>query len=76
MKERLAIIDHAAHTLFIEDVDVDVLQSKYGGEEEKYIDDNYNFEGGYSWDWITYIEYIPSDYDDSIEIQIDEWIKP
>lgn len=76
MTERLAIIDHAQHTLFIEDVDVYILESKYGGEEEEYIKDNYNFEDGYSWDWIIDAEYIAPDNEDPIQLQIDEWIKP
>ena len=33
---RLAIIDHATHTLFIEDVSEEDL-ARYGGEEEAYI---------------------------------------
>lgn len=35
---RLAIIDHATHTLFIEDVSEEDL-ARYGGEEEAYIRD-------------------------------------
>ena len=52
---RLAIIDHAAHQLFVEDVlDEDI--KKYGGEEE-YIKDNYYLEGDFSWDCISHAEY-------------------
>ena len=39
--ERLAIIDHDRHRLFIEDVNDEML-AKYNGEEQAYIDDNYN----------------------------------
>ena len=55
--ERLAIIDHSTHKLYVEDVDDEVLQ-QYGGEEEKYIEDMYNFEGDYSWDYIVEAEYL------------------
>lgn len=58
--ERLAIIDHVSHTLYIEDVSDDDLE-KYKGEEEDYIRDNYTFEGAYSWDWIVDGEYLPVD---------------
>ena len=54
---RLAILDHTTHTLYVEDVsDADI--EKYGGEQE-YIDDNYTFDGDYSWDYIVDAEYIP-----------------
>ena len=38
---RIAIIDHDAHNLIVEDIDDEILESKYGGEEEAYIKDNY-----------------------------------
>ena len=56
--ERLCIIDHAAHCVYFEDVDESYLQEKYNGEEEAYILDNYTFDGDFSWDYITDIEYI------------------
>lgn len=59
--ERLVIIDHESHTLFIEDVSDEAL-AKYNGEEEAYINDNYcghgNFSGNFSWDYITQTQYI------------------
>ena len=76
MVERLAIIDHATHILYIEDVDEDKLALFYGGEEEQYIEANYHFEYGYSWDYIVDAQYIPSEGNaDPISLQIDEWIK-
>ena len=54
---RIAIIDHTNHTLFVEDIDEYELLNKYGDDEQKYIDDNYTFEGEYSWDWITSAQY-------------------
>lgn len=58
--ERLAILDHSNHRLYVEDVSEETLE-KYNGEEEAYIKDNYTFEGDYSWDYITDTEYIPMD---------------
>ena len=56
--ERIAIIDHDNHRLLIEDVDEEILNAKYGGEEEDYIKDNYGL-GNFSWDFITGTEYYP-----------------
>lgn len=53
---RLAIIDHATHHLYIEDVNEEILEGQYGGDEQLYIDDNYSTTN-YSWDWITEIQY-------------------
>ena len=75
MKERLAIIDHGAHVLYIEDIDTDVLDLFYGGEEEQYIESHYHFDSRYSWDWIIDAEYIAPNDEDPIQLQIDEWIK-
>lgn len=71
---RLAIIDNAAHTLFIEDV-TDEQLAKYNGEEEAYIKDNYTFEGDWTWEYVTDIEYIPSD-DDKLPMELEptEWL--
>ena len=65
---RIAIIDHSTHTLMVEDIDEYELKIKYGDDEQKYIDDNYTFEGDYSWDWITDAEYITEFDKDPIEI--------
>ncbi len=67
--ERLAILDHANHKLYIEDVSEETLQ-QYGGEEEKYIEDNYEFDGDYSWDYIVEAEYLP-DNDDGDLMEVD-----
>lgn len=57
--ERIAIIDHAMHTLYIEDIPLKVLEEEYNGEEEDYIKDNYTFDGEWEWDYITDVEYTP-----------------
>lgn len=59
--ERIAIIDHTTHTLYIEDIPLSLLEEEYNGEEEDYIADNYTFSGEYSWDFITDVEYTPND---------------
>lgn len=69
---RIAIIDHSAHTLFVEDIDENVLEDKYNGDEQAYIDDNYTFEGEYSWDYIIDAEYLPIEDKTPIEIDFDE----
>mgnify|MGYP006988837050 CR=1 FL=1 len=59
--ERIAVIDHETHTLFVEDVDEKLLSEKYNGEEEAYIKDNYYTlgRGNFSWDYISDAQYIP-----------------
>lgn len=57
--ERLAILDHETHTLYVEDVSDETL-AKYDGEEEAYIEDNYALEE-YSWDYIVATVYTAPD---------------
>lgn len=49
--ERLAIIDHDEHLLYIEDVSQEDLDN-CGGEEEEYIKQNYPLLKNFSWDYI------------------------
>jgi hypothetical protein len=65
--ERIVIIDHACHQVFIEDIPEDILNGNYGGEEEAYIKDNYTFDGEWSWDYVTYITYVTEDGDYELE---------
>lgn len=69
---RIAIIDHSEHTLFVEDIDEDVLENDYNGDEQAYINDTYTFEGEYSWDYIVDAEYFTTDDKTPIEIDFDE----
>lgn len=62
MTERIVIIDHETHQVFIEDIDTDILNEKYDGEEEKYIRDNYVLYN-WSWDFVTNIVYFPAEGD-------------
>lgn len=57
--ERLAILDHETHTLFVEDVSEEAL-AKYDGDEQAYIEDNYALED-YSWDYIVATVYTAPD---------------
>lgn len=60
--ERIVIIDHADHKVYIEDL-TDEKLAKYDGSEQDYIDDNYDFQGDYSWDYVTEVNYLIDDYD-------------
>lgn len=68
---RIAIIDHFTHELMVEDINEQELETKYDGDEQAYIHDNYELEGDYSWDWITDAQYFSKD-GDTIEIDFDE----
>ena len=65
--ERIVIIDHETHILYVEDVSEEAL-AKYNGEEEAYIRDNYNLEGDFSWDYIRGMEYIQGLDEDPVDI--------
>lgn len=70
---QIAIIDHNEHRLFVEDIDEDILNEKYGGDEQKYIDAHYDMEN-YSWDYIVNTTYIPSNcssIDDTINVDFE-----
>lgn len=68
---RIAIIDHDAHNLIVEDIDDEILESKYGGEEEAYIKDNYNLGDNWSWDYIVSTTYYPND-EDGIDVDFED----
>lgn len=70
---RIAIIDHFSHELMVEDINEQELETKYGGDEQAYIDDNYDLEN-YSWDWITDAQYFPEGDPDPIEIEFKDFI--
>ena len=66
---RIAIIDHEYHSLYVEDIDEEILNDKYEGSEQKYIEDNYDL-GEYSWDYIVDSTYFPKQ-SDPIDIKYD-----
>lgn len=67
---RIAIIDHDEHRLYVEDIPDDILEKCYGGDEQKYIDDNYDIEN-YSWDYITEGLFLPAGESDFCDIDFD-----
>ena len=73
--ERLAIIDHEAHKLFVEDVSEEDL-AKYNGEEEAYIKDNYTFKGNWSWDYITDASYFSEECKFPVKIDFENLEEP
>lgn len=70
---RIAIINHVTHGLYIEDIDEKELEEKYNGDEQAYIEDNYDLED-YSWDWITDIIYFPKEDKTPIDFEPTEWL--
>ena len=68
---KIAVIDHDNHTLYVEDINDDILQGQYGGEEQLYIDDNYSTEN-YSWDYIVDTQYFPEVDKTPVEINFEE----
>ena len=70
--ERIAIIDHDNHRLMIEDVDMDLVNRSYNGEEEAYILDNYELGEHWTWEWVTVTEYFPVEDGDPIEVEFTE----
>jgi hypothetical protein len=70
--QRIAILDHASHTLFVEDIHSDVLSMVYRGNIEAYIKNNYTFEGDFSWEYITDAQYLPEYETDPIEINFED----
>lgn len=71
--KRICIIDHNEHELLVEDINEQELQEKYDGDEQKYIDDNYDLEN-YSWDWISDTQYFPEGESDPIEVDFKDLI--
>lgn len=72
---RLAIIDNVNHTLYVEDINEEILEGQYGGDEQLYIEDNYSLKE-YSWDWITETQYFPEFDKTPIDINFEEMIEP
>ena len=71
--KRICIIDHNEHELLVEDINEQELQEKYAGDEQKYIDDNYDLEN-YSWDWISDTQYFPEGESSPIEVDFKDLI--
>lgn len=65
--ERIAIIDHDTHQLWIEDISDEDLE-KVNGEEQDYIEQNYPALENYSWDYIIGVAYLQEEDKDPIDI--------
>lgn len=68
--ERIVIIDHETHRLYIEDVHDEVL-AKYNGEEEDYIKDTYDLSDNWSWDFVANTLYTRTTPDEEETISLD-----
>lgn len=68
---RIAVIDHERHTLYVEDINDEILEGQYGGDEQLYIDDNYNLKD-YSWDYIVDTQYLPEFDKTPLEVNFEE----
>lgn len=73
--KRIAVLDHSTHELMVEDINEEILEGQYGGDEQLYIEDNYNLKE-YSWDWITETQYFPEFDKTPIDINFEEMIEP
>lgn len=71
--ERIAILDHDEHRLYVEDIPDEILDSPEWSGEEEYIKANYDMEH-YSWDYIVDAEYFPENrsYNTPIEINFED----
>lgn len=69
--KRIAILDHDEHRLYVEDINEEILEGQYGGEEELYIEAHYNLEN-YSWDYIVDAQYFPEMEKTPIEINFED----
>ena len=72
--ERIAILDHDLHQLYLEDIDEDILNDEYGGEEERYIEDNYDIKN-YSWEYIVKTLYYGEDELNPVEVEFTNLIE-
>jgi hypothetical protein len=52
----------------------DEALEQYDGSEEAYIKDNYTFEGDFSWDFITDVEYFPEGEDTPVAVEFSDLV--
>lgn len=69
--ERIAILDHDEHRLFVEDITDEVLDAPEWSGYEDYINANYDMER-FSWENIADTLYFPEGESDPIEINFKE----
>ena len=69
---RIVIIDHTNHTLFVEDINEEILEGQYNNDIEMYVHDNYYPSDDLSWGYISDAQYIPEFEKDPIEINFED----
>ena len=69
--ERIAILDHDGHRLYVEDIPDKVLDAPEWSGEEDYIGANYDLEH-YSWEYIIDAKYFPEWENVPIEINFED----
>ena len=71
--ERIAILDHDRHRLYVEDIPDEIIDAPEWDGEEEYIKGNYAVNN-FSWEFITEAVYFPAQapYDDPIEINFED----
>jgi hypothetical protein len=70
--KRIAIINHTTDTLFVEDINEEILEGQYNNDIEMYVHDNYYPSDDLSWGYISDAQYIPEFEKDPIEIDFEE----
>jgi hypothetical protein len=69
---RVVIIDHNSHTLFVEDINEEVLKGQYNNDIEMYVHGSYYPTDDLSWGQINDAQYIPEFEKDPIEINFED----
>ena len=72
MSRRIAIINCATQTLFVEDINEEILEGQYNNDVEMYIHDNYYPTDDLVWGCINDAQYIPEFDKDPIEINLED----
>ena len=70
--KRIAIINHATQTLFVEDINEEILDGQYNNDIEMYVHDNYYSTDNLSWGQINDAQYITEFEKDPIEINFED----
>ena len=70
--KRIAIINHATQTLFVEDINEGALEEQYNNDIEMYIHDNYYPTDDLSWGQINDAQYISEFEKGPIEINFED----
>lgn len=69
---RIAIINHATQTLFVEDINEEILEGQYNNDIEMYVQDNYYHTDDLSWGQINDAQYITEFEKAPIEVNFED----